>query len=148
MNPDELENFEIAIRRATEAWEKLDGYLAGLHREVRQAMLDLCVYETVPRVGTLPHVRWTLDQLSRRWAEGWRDAGKLNRELRLVKQTQRAENSGPIRPKDSITEPLESVVRKLRPDLDEDGVRQTVDTFYALRARMEFRIGKVKKNLR
>jgi hypothetical protein len=57
MNPDELENFEIAIRRATEAWEKLDGYLAGLHREVRQAMLDLCVYETVPRVGRREHRR-------------------------------------------------------------------------------------------
>jgi hypothetical protein len=71
----------------------------------------------------LPHI------IARRWADGWRDQDKKqHRELRLVKQTLRAENSGPIRRKDSITEPLE--------------------TFYALRARIEFRESKVKRNLR
>jgi hypothetical protein len=146
MSAVELENFEVAIRRATEAWEKLDAFLACLHRDIRQAMLDLCVYECAPKWGTLPHTRWALDQLARRWAEGWRDQ-KDKREIRLIKEASKPV-SGPIKRKDTITEPFETVLRTLRPDLGADGIKQATDTFYALRARMEFRVAKVKKNLR
>jgi hypothetical protein len=97
-------------------------------------------------VPTMSHCRWALDQLARRWTEGWRDQ-KDKRDLRLIKEAPKT-GSAPIKRKDTITEPFARVIMQLRPDLDADGIRKATDTFYALRARMEFRIAKVKKNLR
>ena len=41
--------------------------------------------------------------------------------------------------RDRISQPLEKVVRVLRPDVDEAGLRQVIETFYVPRARAEFR---------
>jgi hypothetical protein len=40
--------------------------------------------------------------------------------------------------RDTVSQLLEKVVRVLRPDVDEAGLRQVIETFYVLRARGEF----------
>jgi hypothetical protein len=46
-----------------------------------------------------------------------------------------------VRPKDGITvvESVEQIVRRLRPDLDDDGVKQELQLFMVIRARSDFR---------
>ena len=41
--------------------------------------------------------------------------------------------------RDTVSQPLEKVVRVLRPDVDEAGLWQVIESFYVLRARAEFR---------
>lgn len=139
MSAEELENFEARIRKAEEAWFKVDGYLSGVRRDVRQAVIDICVGSTPVNPMVLPDVRACLSDLAKRWEQGWRDQPQRRQpELKLMPGRDNVEAIAKHR-RDTVTEPLSAVVRKLRPDLDDDGIKQVVDVFHALRARADFR---------
>jgi hypothetical protein len=140
---EQLQSYEATIRKAEEAWRKVDEFLRAKRRDVYQGILDICVFSTPTNPTLLPDIRQALDHLSRRWADSWPRDKKA--ELRIVRALATAGlqtnvEAMPLRPRrDNITEPLEKIVRTLLPELDEDAVRKVVDTFHALRARAELR---------
>jgi hypothetical protein len=142
MTPEQLEAFEARIRKAEEAWEKIDTYLAAVPRNVRQSVHDICIGSTPTNPMMLPNVRACLSDLAKRWEQGWRDQPQRYHqpaELKLVAPGRDNVEALTKHRRDTITEPLSAVVRKLRPDLDDDGIKQVVDVFHALRARADFR---------
>jgi hypothetical protein len=147
MSYEQLSDLDADIRKAEEAWRKVDEFLdpyknAHMTRRLRQSVIDLCVFETMPDPGYLPQIRRVLDQLSLRWAQGWREAKR--RDIKIIREAPKRDNIEAVsqQRRDTITEPLQRVISALRPDLDGTGLKQAVEVFHALRARAEFRRGK------
>jgi hypothetical protein len=149
MSYEQLSDLEADIRKAEEAWRKVDEFLdpyknAHMTRRLRQSVIDLCVFETLPDPGYLPQIRRVLDQLSLRWAQGWREAKR--RDIKIIREAPKRDNveEMSVKRRDTITEPLEKVLGAL--GLDDGGVRKAVEAFHALRARAEFRRAKERTN--
>jgi hypothetical protein len=87
----------------------------------------------------LPEIRGVLDDLAKRGQEGWRNV--KHRDLKVIGGGKKAEVLAPKRP-DSINEPLDKVVKAIRPDLDEAARKVVIETFHALRARRALRLSK------
>jgi hypothetical protein len=150
MTFDQLEEHERAIRSAEEAWKKIDDRLADVPRALRQAVLDVCVYDQPTNPMLYPDLRWFLGEMSKRWTPGWKakDSARSGRgaTTRHGADIVEAMPSKPtVRRPDTALGPLRAVVHRLRPDLDQMGIDLVVDTFVALRARQEFRDKKVGK---
>jgi hypothetical protein len=149
MSYEQLSDLEADIRKAEEAWRKADEFLdpyknAHMTRRLRQGVIDLCVFETLPDPGYLPQIRRVLDQLAVRWAQGWKEA--KHREIRIIREVPKRDNveEMSVKRRDTITEPLQKVLGAL--GLDDGGVRKAVEAFHALRARAEFRRSKERTN--
>lgn len=151
MSYEQLSDLEADIRKAEEAWRKVDEFLdpyknAHMTRRLRQSVIDLCVFETMPDPGYLPQIHRVLDQLSIRWAQGWKEAKR--RDIKIIREAPKRDNVEEMSTKrrDTITEPLQRVISALRPDLDGTGLKQATEAFHALRARAEFRRSKERTN--
>jgi hypothetical protein len=151
MSYEQLSDLEADIRKAEEAWKKVDDFLdpyknAHMTRQLRQNVIDLCVFETLPDPGYMPQIRRVLDQLSIRWAQGWKEAKR--RDIKIIRQTPQRDNveETSAKRRDTITEPLGRVISALRPDLHDGDLRKAVEIFHALRARAEFRRAKERTN--
>jgi hypothetical protein len=136
MSAEQLEAFEGSIRAAEEAWRGVDAELAVVPRNVRQAVIDLCVFDTAVNPSLHGDIARFLDLLVRRWPERRERSRRKDRMPALRIRTPAAEKATlPIKRPDTITSALEKVVRKLRPDLDTNELRLVADTFHALRDR-------------
>jgi hypothetical protein len=87
-----------------------------------------------------PELGWVLDQMSKRWVPDWDEIDKHRARHRIKVAMQKVEPVA-VRPKDGITvvESVEHIVRRLRPDLDDDGVKRELQLFMAIRVRGDFR---------
>lgn len=150
MSEEQLEQHEASIRSATEAWEHLDGK-EGLFRrfkpDLRKALIDLCVLDQPVNPTLYNDIRSVLDHLAVRWNDHFRQADKLAHAKSILNRSSASPEllraQAPKR-QDSMMRALEQVVRKLRKDLDEDGVATVKQTFLALVDRDRFNSGKKK----
>ena len=113
-----------------------------------QALLDVCVFSTPVNSLLLPNVRGCLDELAKRWGPAWKDqSGQKTRPI-VIPGITRTADAPEARQKrvDTMTEPLQAVVRTLRPDLDDEGMAMVVETFMALRDRAIVRREKTKRS--
>lgn len=153
MSGEQLAKFEDDVRSATEAWQTIDEALAVIPRNARQAVIDVCVFDTAVNSAMYPALRAVLNDAAK--ASGNRgnkkpmktDANSLRRLLvvhsRQAKPTEGAPGAmgpteAPRRRIDSATHAFEAVVKRLRPDLDQMGVDQAKEIFTAVRDREEF----------
>jgi hypothetical protein len=139
MTWEQLEEHEAWVRKAYDAWKRLDEYFVSIRRDLRQAMMDVCVYGTPTNPLLLPELRGILDDLAKRWEEGWK--GIKHRDMRVIGGGKKTEAVVQKRP-DSINEPLDKVVQAIRPDLDTQARGRVIETFHALRARRALRLSK------
>lgn len=147
MSPEQLQNHEEWIRKAEDAWRKVDEFFTQLRRELRQAIIDVCVFSTPCNPTLLPDLRAVLDELAKRWAPGWQQRALKLGDSQVLREGPRTSAHVHIqRPKrrDTISEPLDAVLKAIRPDLDEDERKLVVETFHALRDRAEFQRSKQK----
>lgn len=149
MTAEQLAAFEGNIRKAEADWAKVDGALAAAHipRPLRQAIIDICVFDTPTNPLFYPAIRYFLDQMVLRWAERFDDIDKrinMNGRRMGIPNRPVIERVVPAKPKrpDTITPTFEAVVRKLRPDLDDKGIRLATETFTAMRDRAVYRLAK------
>lgn len=151
MDVVELASHEQRIRAAEEEFKRLTGRENPLipAGPVRAAIEHLCVDDRVVPGYMLPGVRAVLDQLVLRFQDGWRKAKGGTKLRDAAKPSPRPEESAPAAPKrdKSSMAAFETVLRKLRPDLGDDGVRLALDVTATLRARDEFSKWKVKRGL-
>jgi hypothetical protein len=134
-------------RAAAAAWRAIDDILAGLPRNVRQAILDLCVHDLAINSLLLPEIRRFLDHLGRQWADKWRKQGEWRKQKGPIEPALRptpmiVERAQAKPPHDYEVEAFRAVVRQLRPDLDAEGIVTLTDTFLAMRDRELFRAEK------
>jgi hypothetical protein len=141
MTIDQIRVLEAQVRKTEEAWAKIKSHMETLPGNVEKAVIDVCVEDRPTNPMLYPELRWVLDQMSKRWVADWDEIDKHRARHRIkVAMYQQAEPA-PVRPKDGITvvESVEQIVRRLRPDLDDDGVKQELQWFMAVRARADYR---------
>lgn len=147
MSTEQLEAFEAQIRKAEENWLAIDDQLGVIPRNLRQAVMDLCVYDTAINPMLYPDMRRFLDLAAEYFARRGRAPAGDKTPVNLRVLVARSPTMVPsvaaapprVRRPDTATHALEAVVRKLRPDLDADGVAQVREIFTAVRDREEFR---------
>lgn len=151
MSADQLTEFEDQVRRATDSWKTIDEALVALPRNVRQAVMDVCVFDTSVNPALYPSVRAVLNDAAK--ASGNRGSKKpikteANALRRLLVVHSRKATDGdpgamgpteaPKRRVDSAVHAFEAVVKRLRPDLNQMGVDQAKEIFTAVRDRADF----------
>jgi hypothetical protein len=145
MSAEQLEAHEAKIRAAETAWRTVSAVLLSVPENVRQGVLDLCVYDNPINPALYGAVATFLDQMSRRWPE-WRDKRDNRRRalptLRSTPLLPTAKTTATPKGPSPITVTLERVVHAIRPDLDADGIRRVTDTFHALHDREVLRRGR------
>jgi hypothetical protein len=130
------------LRDAEAAWRTIDDMLAGLSRNIRQAILDLCVDDLAINSLLLLEMRRFFDHLARKWAHEWRKQKRpIKPAVRLAPMIVEKAQTKPQRDIDVAA--FQAVMRKLRPDLNADGISMLTDKFRALRDRELFRAEKV-----
>lgn len=146
MSEDEIEGFEAAERAAKAAWEAIDAELATVPRNVRQAVLDVCVFDTCINPMLYHDLRLFLDHMTKHWGEDWKRAGRGRnvafRSLpkpKLVSQNATPKR-GPMVRWDAIAPAYEATLKILRPDLDHEGLKKASETFLALADRQLSRV--------
>lgn len=147
MTDEQIEGLEDAIRKAREEYDRVSEELPVYPREVYAAIIELCV-EDQPVCSVLyPEIRTQLNRLALLFDV--RDKRKRRssrggvRPLRTkVEESPKAAIS--FRPPDATLRAVEMVVRRLRPDLGDDDLRQVKDTVAALVARERVRAQKAR----
>ena len=143
MSDEQLERFEAAIKAADADWRLVDLFLTEINREVRKAVLDLCVEDRAISPGMYGHIRQVFGAFALRWGQDkdWRKKAPAVRS-RSLKQTAAAievlQAEAPRR-EDPGMKALVLIARKLRPDLDADGIIKVKEVWAALRDRERFR---------
>ena len=142
MSAEQLEAFEASIRAAETAWRSVDAELSQLPRNIRQAILDLCVYETAVNSMLLRDIGRALDHVALRWGPDWGRQGKggPRPSLAVVAAKSELPRIAPRRPRvDHSLAALQALAHTLRPDLDGAGLAKVSEVFIALRDREQFR---------
>jgi hypothetical protein len=137
----------------------IDALLSEYSPKVREAVIELCVFNRAVDWKLRPEIRKVLDDVALLWSDALRqqavsqsmsarrtgarrtpplDHARSSRSLRA------ASNPTPegteLRPDfDPDVEAFKKVIAVLRPELDADGIARLVDEFIALRDREEFR---------
>ena len=141
-NDETGRSIENNLCAAEAAWRVIDDMLAGLSRNIRQAILDLCVDDLPINSLLLPDIRRFLDHLARKWADEWRKQKRpIEPAVRLAPMIVEKAKAKPQRDIDAVA--FQALVRKLRPDLNADRVSMLTDKFLASRDRELFRAEKV-----
>lgn len=143
MSAEQIAALEDAIRKAREDLDRVLEEVPVYPREVHNALLELCV-ENQPISSLLyPEIRAQLNRIGRLFeARDKRKRRPTRGGLRPLRATTEGKQDKPTvgaKPHQAIMRAVDAVVRKLRPDLDEDGIRQVKDTVAALAARDKFR---------
>jgi hypothetical protein len=150
MSAEQLERFEAEVTQATDAWKVIDKALAQVPRNVRQAVLDVCVFDTSVNPALYPSLRAVLNDAARahgkhgEYAPKRHDANSLRRLLTVHSRgpTDGADHMAPTevprRKIDSATHAFVVVIRKLCPHLDQMGLDQAQEVFTAVRDRTDF----------
>ena len=117
--------------------------MGAFRREIKQAVIDLCVFDTAINSALVEDVGRFLNRMVLRWGQSWRRQAKSEPSLALRAPVARQTTMGIVqsRPKprvDHSASALRAVVHKLRPDLKGDELAQVQDIFVALRDREEF----------
>jgi hypothetical protein len=141
MTLDQVRALEAQVRKAEEAWAKIKSQMATLPTNVETAVMDVCVADRPTNPTLYPELRWVLDQMSKRWTPEWNEIDKNRARHRIKAAMYQNVEPVQVRPKDgiSVTSALESVLRRRCPELDDEGIKQDIEMFMALRARSEFR---------
>jgi hypothetical protein len=147
MSVEQLEAFEARVRSATEAWESLDGFFQQLRRDLRKAIMDLCVEDQPVSPVHYTEIAGVLDGLAQRWRDHFSRQDKLLETRRLHGATANVAEVRPQTPRadDPTLRALRMVVLKLCPKLDEDAYAQVRSTFLAFRDRIRFEAAKTKR---
>jgi len=143
MSAEQLQAFEGNIRAAESAWRFVDSELALCSARVRQAVIDLCVFDTAINTMLVEEVGQFLDRMVLKWGEDWRRQSRKAPQLSLRAPMMRQITMGVVqaRPKprtDHSASALRAIVHKLRPDLQGDELVRVQEVFVALRDREEF----------
>ncbi len=143
MSDEQLERFEAAIKAAESDWRLVDTLLTEINREVRKAVLDLCVEDRAISPGMYRHVRQVFGSLSLQWSQNkdWKKKAPAARSRSLKQTVASIEvlQAEVPRREDPGMKALVLIARKLRPDLDADGIIRVKETWAALRDRERFR---------
>ncbi len=145
MSPEQLSDLEEAIRKASDEVKALNEQIPLYPREAAGALIDLCADNQPIASALLPEIRTALNRISH-WFES--KDGRRRRPVRGVRplhlhDVKREEKPVPaFKPGDVMLRAVEQVIRKLRPDLDDDGIKLARDTVATLTARERFRAQK------
>ncbi len=149
MSSEQLEAYEASILAAEADFLRLQEEMPLYVRELPQALVDLCVFNVPLNPAFLPDLRIHLDRLAVQFGEQWRRQGRRPTGVRPLtrRPTALREAKPELRPErnDAALKAVESVVRKLRADLDESAIATVKDTFIALVARERFNRRQVTK---
>jgi hypothetical protein len=137
----------------------LDALLSEYPPKVREAVIELCVFNRAVDWKLRPEIRKVLDDVALLWSDAPRlqavtqsksarrsgarrtpplDHARSSRRLRAA--SNQTPEGTELRPDfDPDVEALKKVIGVLRPDLDADGLARLIDDFVALRDREEFR---------
>ena len=137
----------------------IDALLSEYPPKVREAVIELCVFNRAVDWKLRPEIRKVLDDVALLWSNAPRqqavsqsmsarrsgarrtpplDHARSSRRLRAA--SNQTPEGTELRPDfDPDVEAFKKVIAVLRPELDADGIARVIDEFIALRDREEFR---------
>jgi len=148
MTVEQIERLEDAIHKAREEYDRVQEELPVYPREVHNALLELCVEDQPVCSMLYPEIRLQLNRLAALFDV--RDKRKRRqsrggvRPLRVKIEEKLKPATASLKPPDATLRAVELVVRKLRPDLADDALRQVKETVAALVARERIRAQKAR----
>jgi hypothetical protein len=154
MSSEQLAAFEGQIRKAEADWKAVDDVLSNslphrsfdVPRNLKQAVIDVCVFDTPVNPMLYPDLRGFLDHMAVRNAGRNAEIDKNDKARRRSPiEVRRAEPRREPRREDAAAVAVQSVLRKLWPDIEADAMRKVTETFQALRSREEFRRHKARE---
>ena len=141
MTAEQLQALEDAIDKAREDYDRVQEELPVYPREVHAAILELCVEDQPISSMFLPEIRIQLNRLAAVFDVRDKRKRRPSRGGMRPLRAKAEEKQAPIsyRAPDATLRAVEIVVRKLRPDLADNDLRQVKETVAALVARERVR---------
>jgi hypothetical protein len=148
MTGEQLAEFEATVRKAEAEWCRIDAALDLLGRDIRTAVIELCVHDRAILATLHADVAKFLDAMSLRFADKAQKPRRKGAPLSRAAPSARGDAPAARRSpglNELTLRAVEAIARKIRPDLDDDGVGMVKTTFTALLDRAHFNERKATK---